>query len=94
MTRLTERQIEDKLRELKGWKRKGRHIEKTYRFKSFPEAIDFVNMVAKHAEEAYHHPDISIRYTRVTLALTTHDAGGLTGKDFSLAGKIEAALST
>ena len=53
--------------------------------KTFPDAIAFVNNVADLAEGAGHHPDIDIRYNRVRLALVTHDAGGLTSKDFDLA---------
>ena len=53
--------------------------------RSFPAAIAFVNQVANLAEEAGHHPDIDIRYNRVRLALVSHDAGGLTTKDFAVA---------
>jgi 4a-hydroxytetrahydrobiopterin dehydratase len=71
------------------WKRKGTMIARTYQFKDFPAAIKFVNAVAKLAEQAWHHPDIDIRWNKVTLTLTTHDAGGLTKKDFALAGKFD-----
>ena len=54
-------------------------------WEDFPEAMKFVNAVAEIAEQAQHHPDIDIRWNKVTLALTTHDAGGLTEKDFALA---------
>jgi 4a-hydroxytetrahydrobiopterin dehydratase len=64
-------------------------IVRTYQFKDFPAAIKFVNAVAKLAEQAWHHPDIDIRWNKVTLTLTTHDAGGLTEKDFDLAGKFD-----
>jgi 4a-hydroxytetrahydrobiopterin dehydratase len=72
------------------WKKKGATIARTYPFKDFPAAMKFVNAVAKLAERAWHHPDIDIRWNRVTLALTTHDAGGLTEKDFALARKFDA----
>jgi len=61
--------------------KEGATIARTYQFKDFPAAIQFVNAVAALAEQAWHHPDIDIRWNRVTLALTTHDAGGLTEKD-------------
>jgi 4a-hydroxytetrahydrobiopterin dehydratase len=60
-------------------------ITRTYEFKDFAAAIKFVNAVALQAERAWHHPDIDIRWNRVKLALSTHDAGGLTEKDFALA---------
>lgn len=58
---------------------------------NFKEAVFFVNTVAALAEKAGHHPDITVTYNRVTLTLSTHDAGGLTGKDFDPARRIEAA---
>lgn len=67
------------------WTRRGAVIRRTYEFTDFVAAMKFVNAVARAAEKAGHHPDIDIRWNRVTLALTTHDAGGLTEKDFSLA---------
>ena len=67
------------------WKLQGATIVRTYEFKDFPAAIKFVEVVAALAEEAWHHPDIDIRWNKVTLALSTHDAGGLTEKDFKLA---------
>ena len=65
-------------------------IRRTYRFRDFREALAFVNRVGDLAERAAHHPDIDIRYNAVTLALTTHDAGGLSDKDFELARAIDA----
>ena len=76
------------------WQRKGQVIRRTYEFKDLPAAIKFVNAVARAAEKAWHHPDIDIRSNKVTLALTTHDEGGLTGKDFSLATKSDALAIT
>jgi 4a-hydroxytetrahydrobiopterin dehydratase len=67
------------------WQRAGEIISRTYQFKDFPAALKFVNAVGQLAEQVQHHPDIDIRWNKVTLALTTHDAGGLTGKDFALA---------
>jgi 4a-hydroxytetrahydrobiopterin dehydratase len=89
MRRLDEDQISQRLARLNGgWARKGDCIEKTFTFDRFSEAIDFVNRVARLAEAADHHPDFDIRYTTVTLALSTHSAGGLTSSDFDLAAEI------
>ena len=72
-----------------GWARAGAEIKRTYTCRDFVEALAFVNRVGGLAERAAHHPDIDIRYHRVTLTLTTHDAGGLTVKDFELARAID-----
>jgi 4a-hydroxytetrahydrobiopterin dehydratase len=74
---------------LSGWKIEAGELVKTFQFKDFLAALRFVNQVGGLAEEAGHHPDIDIRYNRVRLALTTHDAGGLTQKDFELAGQVQ-----
>lgn len=68
-----------------GWENNGKEIARTYKFKDFAEALAFVNRVGALAEAADHHPDIDIRWNKVRLTLTTHSAGGLTDKDFSLA---------
>ena len=72
------------------WKRDGQIISRIFEFKDFPAAMKFVNDVAELAEQAQHHPDIDVRWNKVTLALTTHDAGGLTEKDFELARQCDA----
>ena len=77
------------LKKLPGWELQDGAITKLYKFKDFLEAMAFVNRVAESAEAADHHPDILIRYNRVKLTLVTHSAGGLTEKDFQLAGKID-----
>jgi len=87
MKKLTAAQIKSALAKIPGWQKKNSTISCTFQFKDFPAAIKFVNSVAKLAEQAWHHPDIDIRWNKVTLTLTTHDAGGLTDKDFSLAKK-------
>ena len=71
-----------------GWENNGKEITKAYKFKDFAEAMAFVNKVAGLAEAADHHPDIDIRYNKVRLMLSTHSAGSLTEKDFSLARQI------
>ncbi len=74
------------------WKRDGQIISRTYVFPDFVAAMKFVNVVADLAEQAQHHPDVDIRWNKVTLALTTHDAGGLTEKDFALAKQCDALI--
>ena len=76
---------------LPGWSRKGDTLTKTYQFKTFPAAISFVSRVAEAAETADHHPDIDIRYTKVTCTLSTHDAGEITQSDLDLAAEIDFA---
>jgi len=85
MSRLDEAAVSAALRRTPGWERAGGELSRTYRFRDFREALAFVNRVGGLAEAAGHHPDIDIRYNAVTLVLTTHDAGGLTSKDFELA---------
>jgi 4a-hydroxytetrahydrobiopterin dehydratase len=89
MPKLSPLQIKSALALVKLWKKKGATIVRTYQFKDFPAAIKFVNAVARLAEKAWHHPDIDIRWNKVTLTLTTHDTGGLTKKDFALAKKFD-----
>jgi 4a-hydroxytetrahydrobiopterin dehydratase len=85
MALLTETEIRDGIARAPGWERHGNEIRRTWAFADFVAAMAFVNRVAGLAEAAGHHPDIDIRYSRVTLVLSTHDAGGLTAKDFALA---------
>lgn len=89
MSKLKLTQIKSALATMPAWKKKGDTITRLYQFKDFPAAIKFVNAVARLAEKAWHHPDIDIRWNKVTLALTTHEAGGLTKKDFALAKKFD-----
>jgi 4a-hydroxytetrahydrobiopterin dehydratase len=87
---LDEAGIKERLAGLFGWERAGDAIRKEYRFADFAEAMGFVTRVALRAEAMNHHPDILVSYSRVTLTLITHDAGGLTERDFRLAEKIDA----
>ena len=89
MEKLSTKKIKTALATVPDWKKKGATIARTYSFKDFPAAIKFVRAVAGLAEKAWHHPDIDIRWNKVTLTLTTHDAGGLTEKDFALAKKFD-----
>lgn len=83
--RLSETEISRQLQSLPGWKIEDGQLRRTYQFENFVEAIAFVNLLVEPAENAGHHPDLLISYNRVTVSLTTHDAGGLTQKDFDLA---------
>ncbi len=85
MEKISNDQIQSALAAVPQWRRYGKIIARTFEFNDFPAAMSFVNAVAGLAEQAQHHPDIDIRWNKVTLALTTHDAGGLTEKDFALA---------
>lgn len=85
---LTEAEIQARMAQVPDWTVEGDRLQRTYRFKDFVEAIAFVNKLVEPAEAAGHHPDIAISYNRVTVTLTTHDAGGLTQKDFDLAAQI------
>lgn len=89
MSKLSATRIKAALAGVPDWKKTGATIRRTYQFKNFPAAIRFVTKVARLAEKAWHHPDIDIRWNKVTLVLTTHDAGGLTAKDFALARKFD-----
>ena len=77
----------------KGWKRRSNKLMKDFEFASFRDSIVFVNRVASIADQHDHHPDIDIRYTTVTLTLSTHDAGGITEKDLDVAEQIDFATS-
>ena len=89
--KLSDIEIQRQLGTLPGWTRRGSAIFRTFEFTSFPEGIAFVSRIAEVAEQMDHHPDIDIRYTKITCSLSTHSAGGITAKDFKLAEAIEAA---
>jgi 4a-hydroxytetrahydrobiopterin dehydratase len=89
---LPDRETQSKLQALDGWAREGDAIVKTYELPTFMDAIAFVNGIAERAESANHHPDLDIRYRKVRVALSTHDQGGITDKDFALASEIEALV--
>ena len=75
------------------WSRRAQIILRTFKFSGFLESIDFINRIAKKAQKANHHPDIVVRFNKVTLRLTTHDEGGITEKDFSLARQGDAVFT-
>jgi 4a-hydroxytetrahydrobiopterin dehydratase len=89
MRSLSPENIKPALATIPAWKRRARTITRTFEFPDFKAAMRFVNAVARAAEKVGHHPDFDIRWNKVTLALSTHDAGGLTEKDFDLARKID-----
>ena len=91
--RLSDLEIQRALGSLPGWSRRRNVLSKTYTWPTFAQGIGFVNRVAKLADAANHHPDIDIRYTKVTCTLSTHDAGGITELDLELAGAIEKAVA-
>lgn len=92
--KLSESRIEELLKGLPEWSLVGEAIQRTYQFKDFINSMKFVNAVAQQAEAVQHHPDLLIRYSRVTLTLATHDAGGITEKDFALASFSDSAATT
>ncbi|MFO1487091.1 MAG: 4a-hydroxytetrahydrobiopterin dehydratase [Verrucomicrobiota bacterium] len=89
MSKLKAAQVKTALTGVPEWKKKGSTITRHFQFKDFPAAIRFVNATARLAEKVQHHPDIDIRWNKVTLTLTTHDAGGLTEKDFAQARRLD-----
>lgn len=82
---LSNAEIQEKAKSLDGWTIEGKELRTTRQFKDFALAIAFVNKIVEPAEAAGHHPDLAISYNKVTISLTTHDAGGLTANDFEMA---------
>lgn len=91
--RLNDESIDGWLGQKQGWKKDGESLVKQFRFESFRDSIVFVNRVASIADTLDHHPDIDIRYNRVRLGASTHDAGGITEKDLELADRVDVATS-
>jgi 4a-hydroxytetrahydrobiopterin dehydratase len=85
MPALTSKQISLHLKDVPNWSKRAQTIVRTFKFEGFLKSIDFVNRIARKAQKINHHPDIDIRFDKVTLTLTTHDEGGITEKDFSMA---------
>ena len=88
--KLDRQQVAEQMQRLAEWTLQGDQIERQLTFENFVDAMVFVNRLAEVAEELGHHPEIRIVYNRVNLALSTHDAGGLTQKDFQLAQRIDS----
>jgi 4a-hydroxytetrahydrobiopterin dehydratase len=90
MTKLSESEIHSALRELNGWTVLNGKLHREYKFADFIHAFGFMTSSAIVAEAMGHHPEWSNVYNRVTVDLTTHDAGGISAKDLELAGKLNA----
>ncbi len=93
MSKLSDAEIQVELKNVPEWSLVGETIQRTFQFPDFLTAMRFVNQAAEAAEADQHHPDILIRYNKVTLTLSTHDAGGITAKDFSLAKKVDTMIA-
>jgi 4a-hydroxytetrahydrobiopterin dehydratase len=93
MQRLNPKQIALRLKTVPQWERRAKIIRRKFEFKGFLDAISFVNRVARAAERNDHHPDIDIRWNKVTLVFTTHSKGGLTDSDFDSAEQVSRIFS-
>ena len=91
--KLSDSEVREKLTEIPEWKVAGEALRREFRFPDFVEAFGFMTRVAILAEASNHHPEWSNVYNRVTIELTTHDAGGITERDFALAERIDRLLS-
>jgi 4a-hydroxytetrahydrobiopterin dehydratase len=90
MALLSDEQIQERLKDLDGWRQRGEYIVKSFDRGDFKGSVEFVNSIVDPAEEMNHHPDISISWSQVEVAISTHAEGGLTENDFELAKKVEA----
>jgi 4a-hydroxytetrahydrobiopterin dehydratase len=93
MPALTSKEITLHLKAVPNWSKRAHTIFRTFEFEGFLNSIAFVNRIAKRAQKCNHHPDIDIRFSKVTLTLSTHDEGGITGKDFFLARQCDEVFS-
>ncbi|RZA06029.1 MAG: 4a-hydroxytetrahydrobiopterin dehydratase [Proteobacteria bacterium] len=82
---MKEVEIAAELAKVSSWKREGQEIVRQFVFKGFEDSIKFVDGIAIEANKADHHPDILVQYNKVTLRLSTHDANGLSARDFAFA---------
>ncbi|RMD98560.1 MAG: 4a-hydroxytetrahydrobiopterin dehydratase [Calditrichaeota bacterium] len=89
MEKLSPQQIQAELATLKGWSSDGQAITRKWQFKDFKQAMAFIRQVADLAEQHNHHPELWNVYNQVELRFTTHDAGGLTARDFAIARAID-----
>ena len=94
MKKLSEEEINQKLEAFEGWELNDNALETTFEFNNFKEAFTLMTRIAFECEAQNHHPDWSNVYNRLHIRLITHDAGGVTEKDFKLAQTIEALVST
>jgi 4a-hydroxytetrahydrobiopterin dehydratase len=93
MPALHNKQIKPNLQAIPKWSKRAQTILRTFKFEGFLKGIDFVDRIAVKAQKMNHHPDIDIRFNQVTLTLTTHDEGGITDKDFLLAGQCDEVFT-
>ncbi len=93
MPALNAKQVDLQLKAVPNWSKRAQTILRTFKFEGFLKSMDFVNRIARKAQKINHHPDIVIRFNRVTLRLTTHDQGGITKKDFSLARQCDVVFA-
>jgi 4a-hydroxytetrahydrobiopterin dehydratase len=93
MPALTAKVISLRLKAIPNWSKRAQTIFREFKFEGFLKGIDFVNRIAAKAQKLNHHPDIDIRFDQVTLTLTTHDEGGITEEDFSLARQCDEVFS-
>jgi 4a-hydroxytetrahydrobiopterin dehydratase len=93
MPALNAKQVSLHLKVVPNWSKRAQTIFRTFKFEGFLNSIAFVNRIARKAQKNNHHPDIDIRFNKVTLTLTTHDEGGITEKDFSLAQQCDEVFS-
>jgi 4a-hydroxytetrahydrobiopterin dehydratase len=93
MPALTTKETNFHLKAVPDWSKHAKTILRTFKFEDFLKSIAFVNQIAKKAQKLNHHPDIEIHFEKVTLTLTTHDEGGVTEKDFTLATQCDAVFA-
>jgi 4a-hydroxytetrahydrobiopterin dehydratase len=91
--KMTAQQIQAELSDLVGWELKNDKLHRELKFKNFVQAFGFMTQIAVLAEQMNHHPEWSNVYSRVTIDLTTHEAGGISQLDFDLAAKIDAVVA-
>ncbi|HKG69882.1 MAG TPA: 4a-hydroxytetrahydrobiopterin dehydratase [Segetibacter sp.] len=93
MTKLSLEEINAGLNKLNSWSYKDDYIDKNFVFEDFNEAFGFMSRIALLSEKLQHHPDWSNIYNKVNIRLSTHDAGGITELDITMAAKIDAYVS-
>ena len=91
--KMSEAEIKAALESIPQWNEVGGELQRTFQFDDFVASMAFVNRVADAAEADEHHPDILVRYNKVTLTMSTHDAGGITSRDFRLATAINGYVA-
>src|SRR5450631_2110615 len=93
MKKLSPGQVAVRLKSVPDWSLRGKAIRRQFEFAGFMPAVDFVNRVARRAERNDHHPDIDIRWNKVTLVFSTHSKGSLTALDFESARQVGAIFA-